>query len=483
MDNDDKIIPAEKNSGISEHTTHESVRLFLAKELAPLEERTAPPSYNLSEEYAKTQKNKNRRVWLLLALCFVSVGICSFGITLYISEQNKKIEVNINAFDDLNLRTLLSNVGRTQNLYEEAAKKKESLKNALENALKQADRKREDALFTTESIAPITTRSAIKRRAEAAQKEYDETVQALHEKYDKQIQAAEKETAQYAKQLESYDGAKITRAQEQEAAIDSQKQLHDLEMKSLSSRYEKQIADLRAQMVAQQKAAQEAQRAAVEEVRRTYQARIDELDPFVRDTHGKQVVTAAAKENAASRAFAPGDYTAGTEANSRTLTDALTDTGQAFADFDYITGIVSGVPQEHDIPSFVQAMKNKTYQIGTTLATAAQTLQKENDTLSSKLALTESYLDAYLVENDCDGLVLDATNKTIMPLRLTAAAAKRAATGAAAAQIRDGKKVIAELIIQTRDGSYFATYKTAAEAAQVTTFAKVYLLESDAKKK
>lgn len=192
MDNDDKV-------------THQSVRLFLGKELSSLEKNTKASPYNLIDEYAKTRKNKNYRVWLLLALCFFGVFTASTAITLAVSHANSQIEINIASFDDLNLRTLLNKVGRTQSLYEEAAKKKASLESALKNSLQLAAQKRENDLFTMRSVAKLTSKRALKRKTEEVEEEYDAAVARLHESYDQQIEAAGKEMLQYASQLDSYD--------------------------------------------------------------------------------------------------------------------------------------------------------------------------------------------------------------------------------------------------------------------------------------
>ena len=489
MDHDNKVTgrqPAQKAG-----SAHRSVRLFLAKELAPLEERRAVNAYNLAEEYAKTQKNRNRRVWVLLAICFAAVILAASGITLFVSRADKRIEINIDSFDDLNLRSLLSSVGRTQSMYEAASKNRASLQASLDAELKAAEQKRDNDLFTMQSVAAVSTQAAIRRKAEAVEKEYQATIQRLHEEYDTQIQAAENEMQLYSAQLEDYDGAQITRAQEQAAAIDSERQLHSLEMKNQAARYEKQIADLRDQMAAQQRAAQKAQQAAVEEVRRIYQAKIDELDPFVRDARGNQVVQQAAAGSAGSDlSFKAADFAAGSGSSARTLSDALADTQEAFEDFDYITHIVAAIPQERDIPSFVQAMKNKTYQIGSTLAKAAKSLQQEADGLRKNIAdleqqvhLRDSWFDAYLTENLCDGLVLDASNKARLPVRLTKAAAQAVAQGTVQAQIRDGKKVIADVTIELRGDTAYALPQNPAQAEHITAFAKLHLLQPEAKKK
>ena len=522
MDNDNQVRDSD--------FTHRSVRLFLGDELKPLEHESAP-AYDLVAEYAKTRRSRNRRVWLLLALCFAVVGLSALGVTLVVSRVNQRIAVSINTFDDLNLRVLLSTVGRTQSLYESALKEKASLQEALDAELQLAAQKLDNDLFTIQSVVGVSTPALIRRRSEAVQREYQETVARVRERFAERIQAAEEDMHRYAEQLDGYDSGELNQAQRQEAVIDSQKQLHDLEMQAQASRYEQTIAELRQQMAEQQAQAAKAQHDAVEEVRSIYQAKIDELDPFVRDRHGRELVQAAlvaslgasggeelaapatfggttaavpsadgaalptAADGAAvtgdaasavasaaaadSLRFSAADYASEANASAVSLLASLQATEQDFADFDYVTQIVAAIPQERDIPAYVQAMKRTAYKIGTELAQAAGQVQQEADGLRSLVAQYEGALAAFTRDTQCDGIVLDTSDRSALPLYLSAAAERRVAQGATVAQLRDGGRTLASVTIQRRNERYVAVPDSATAAPQpIAAFTALYLQDA-----
>lgn len=472
MDNDNKVA-LEK--------THEGVQLFLADVLKPLE-KSPDSSYDLTTEYAKTKKNHNRSVWLLLAACFGVVALATVAVTAYVSHSNNKITININTFDDLNLKGLLSSVGRTQSMYENARRHKASLETALEAELKQAENNRENALFTLESVASVTSKSAYEKRRSLIQKSYEDEVDRIHQFYDGEIQTAEKEMAQHQSQLDSYDSGRLSQAKENEAALDSQKQLHDLEMTSLTNRYEKMLADLRKKMDDQQKEAVRSQREAVENVRAQYQARIDLLDPLVKDKTGNAYVASALSEENSS--YSSDDYSYGLNQDSAAeYLNTLKSVEGNFAEFDYLYKIVRAIPQENNIPQYVDSMQRLTADIGQKMTSQAYTLQKKVENLNSQIDLQKSYYDSYISEYQADALILDATYKTTFPIYLSKEKESLFQNlQSLNAQVFEGKRVITDVVIQKQENGYFAVPADPKTAANVHTFQLLRILLPQEKK-
>jgi hypothetical protein len=78
---------------------------FLPEEIIDKEKRSY--LYSLDNEFAKTRKNKNITLWLSI-LAFIGVIFAgTYFLTMYLEEQDKKIEVNISDFDDLRLKDVL----------------------------------------------------------------------------------------------------------------------------------------------------------------------------------------------------------------------------------------------------------------------------------------------------------------------------------------------------------------------------------------
>lgn len=454
MDNDDKIVPVA--------STHEQVQLFLGSALQPLE-KDAVVSYDLVSEYEKTAQHKNRRVWLWLAAVFGIVCVASFCVTRITSHQNKKVSVSIDTFDDLNLRGLLNMFGRTESMYQTAERQKKSLQESMDFALEQAKQKRENDLFTVESVAAVTKADELKRRRDRIDQTYIETVTAIHASYDDAIAAANEQLELYRTQMEKFDSSKVADAQQQEAAIDSQKQLHDMEMKVQSERYEKTIADLRAQLVSQQRRAVEEQRAAVEDVRALYQAKIDLLDPVVRNQHGDEVIRDSATSLPDAQPLPTFDAKQYATGASDAFSDDLSTVQNKFDEFDYISDIVASVPQENTIPSYVSAMRNLTHQIGDAMAQSARTLQQQ-------VNVFESALESSAARYGYDGVVLEQTGAAAFSVYV--ARAKRVAIVSGApldVQIRDDRqRVIADGTLMVQGERTIVTLKDPRRAENVT---------------
>ena len=151
MDNDNKI------NELQEAQTHKEVQLFLKDELKNLSYSKAA-QYNLEEEYARTKQHKNRSVVIILCVCAVVVSLLVVGLTLFITSQNRKIKVNIDTFNDLNLRALLNSAGRTESLYASALQAKEMLVSQRDDELNAADQKRENDLYVLRQFQKFQAR-------------------------------------------------------------------------------------------------------------------------------------------------------------------------------------------------------------------------------------------------------------------------------------------------------------------------------------
>lgn len=289
MDNGNKI-----------ELTHKEVALFLGDDLKKFNRRTAKP-YDLEAEYAKTKKNHQALVWILLAACFVFVGIGTFITVKSVSNSNEKISVNIDTFSDLNLKELLNMVGTSQNSYDEAVRTKENLEAMLQNDLDSATRKRENDNFTLKSISFYTKKSDLEARQKKIDDDYNKAVRAAHQKYDSQISKAEEEIKKYKTQMDGYDSTMVSQAKKAESSIDSQKQLNDMKFKKQTEKNQQQINELRKQLADEQIRAKEEMQNAIDEVQRTYQAQIvflmkthkDFLEKLIAHNGGDGIVTDA----------------------------------------------------------------------------------------------------------------------------------------------------------------------------------------------
>lgn len=499
MGNDDKINAAEIEER-REAETHKEVQLFLKDELKNLSFSKAA-QYNLEQEYAKTRKNKNKSVIIILAICVIAVAVIVAGLTFFIISQNKKIKVNIDTFNDLNLRALLNSAGRAESLYANAVQAKEELISQRDDELNAAAQKREDDLYVLQSVSKVSTKDSIEKRSAEIQEEYKRTIDAVNKKYDLKIADADKEIASYQERLSGYDATDLSAAKADEAALDSQKQLNDLQMRSMEMRYQSQIKDLKKQMSQQRQESVRQQREAVENVRKTYQAKIDLLDPDARsqsDVQDQIILETGIPKSAVSTSaiqfndrFDSTKYTSSFASPSEAFSSSVKDASVYLDDLNTIANRFSTIPLENTIRHYVPAMQRLAYHITTEMAEAEQAMQTEIDSLKdtvsqkdSQIAVLESGFDAICAsdkENIADACIIDTSNRNAAKLYVTKIGEAKFSQGQSLldAQIREGKRIYCELTV-TKDGeSFTASPKPGSKSqniAYITPGAKVYFV-------
>ena len=446
---------------IDSNLTHREVALFLGDDLKN-QNTESVVTYNLVEEYAKTAKRKKPFVWILLAVCFFVVTSGTFTTIGLVANSNHKITINIDSFDDLNLRSLLSSAGRVQILYDNAIKNKRTLEQNLADELAQAEQKRRMDLFTLESVASVATKESILARKAQIEADYNATVQKLHEEYDAQIAKNDDDIKKYQNQVSAYDADKLSRAKDAEASIDSTKLLHDMEMKSQEERYEKKIAELREQLIVQQEKAAEAQRKAVEEVKNIYQAKINQLDPKAREESNEQnkiiLDTGIQNQLASSELwssvenlhFSETDYTS--VLSTTQFSETIRNTQKELSELRTIAYRFKPIPMENSIKDYVPAMMHQSYQIASALAESGSKMQ---DDLNAFGVIAEQSL---LNGTGTDGIILttnNAPNFTVYVAKVSRF--KITADAPVPVQILNGSRAVAEGTLSLTNGEYIVT--------------------------
>ena len=465
MDNDNKI-KAKSLAG-----AHEEVQLFLKDELKSLSYSKAA-QYNLEQEYARTKKNKNRAVVIIIASCFFAVALLTLGLSLFIRSSNNSITVNIDTFDDLNLRTLLNSAGRAEDLYQNAVRYRDNLIASRDEELTAAEQKRENDLYTLQSVAKVSSKKAIEEKRTAIQAQYKKSVEEIKAKYSVKIAEAEKQISEREGFLSGFDAERLSEAQKNEAALDSQKQLNDMEKADLEKRYLNQIQELKIQMAVQQREAVKQQREAVEEVRRIYQAKIDLLDPDARSqsqVQDKIILETGIPKSATSNAsiefkqhFDGDYYVKQFEAPEENFVSSINTSSVYLEDLNTIANRFSTIPMENSIRHYVPAMQRLAYQIVENMAQSQSTMQKKIDVLkndvkqkNSRLDTMGKYFDAQCTQdraNPADGIIINSQNKKEIFVHVASSKQSLFTENQTLnAQIREGKKMICQISI-SKDG-------------------------------
>ena len=287
MDNDNKVIIQKPE-----------VELFLQDDIYAFN-REKPKMYDLEKEFANVKKQKKHTIlWPLIILFIISI-LLTLGITYYIRYQNRQISVNVDVFEDINLRKLLDMVSKIEEQVEDTKNQKLKTEKQKTFELDSLTAEKEAELITVESL-PISVKEKESRRAEIETR-YENAVAEISTKYDNEIALLDLTLNDLQDQLNAYDSANIERAQQQQAAIDSQRQLFEIEKQQLTDNYESAINELQTQLQALQSEENSMRVRITEEIAGQYQAqyvalessfneqlavltaRLKELDPTIED--------------------------------------------------------------------------------------------------------------------------------------------------------------------------------------------------------
>ncbi|MCM1321765.1 MAG: hypothetical protein NC041_09790 [Bacteroides sp.] len=303
MDNGNKITAETRASSEKkdELIQNPEVRLFLQDDAGHFfKERN--DTYNLEAEYAKTGKNKSKFVAVGLGVCVLFVALITWFAGKYINSANSSIAVDISVFDDLNLRKLLDMVSRTEDSLRTAIADKAKLERNWTAEKHSAEMKR-DADIHSLDLMPRISRSEKEKIRQRIDETYSSTVLSLAAKYEPEIREKDTIIEELRAQLAELNDNDTQRAQEQKAAVDSQRQVFEMEKKQLVDEYEKTIAVLQAQLETQRTESFEEQKRALNEISSKYEAVVDSLDPLIEDSAAAGIVKKY-KESQAAKAAA-----------------------------------------------------------------------------------------------------------------------------------------------------------------------------------
>ncbi|MCR5188011.1 MAG: hypothetical protein K6C97_03675 [Treponema sp.] len=380
MDNDNKV----KSNELKKDTNkiHQEVMLFLGDELNRLHQSKSNKYYDLSKEYEKTKKNKSPFVLIIIAGTLLVVLGIAFFMHRVITSHNQEITVSLQEFSDLNLRALLDRVSVAQSNYDNAVKNKAQIEADMETKLKDAELKHENDVYVLDSMN-IRYKKVYNDRLAIIDKEYEANVQAIHAEYDEVISSAEKEVLAYQEQLAQFDTSKLESAREQEKALDSERQLRDLETKKITDRYDSRISDLENTIRDLREKHSEEMRTAVAQVSKKYQEEIDALDPTLRDSYAREIIDDAKESQ--KNDFNAADIINQKSINDPKVLDFVSDYQDLYDNFKYLDDVVASIPQKNSIPHYVSAARSLVNDMGKTFMSTTIDFYEETESLNREL--------------------------------------------------------------------------------------------------
>lgn len=208
--------------------------------------------YNLDDEFSKTKKNRSPLVWITISIFILVFVSIAFFVNAYIEKKTRNIAVNIQAFEDVNLREVLDKSKQYDRELIEAQrtlKDLQSLRDVEIDQLRSANVRKIDILNTRNMNKAERDHEIAKLESQLKK----DTL-ALSKKYQPNITAAGQEVSMIEEKIASYDSRMVTLAKEQEVILDNQQQIFNIRQKEMADYYESQIEQLRKRIDSEQTA-------------------------------------------------------------------------------------------------------------------------------------------------------------------------------------------------------------------------------------
>jgi len=200
--------------------------------------------YSLEEEFSKTKKNRSLLVPVVVSLVVLIFVAVAMGVNYYIRQSSRNIQINISDFEDINLKDLLDVAKRNETQFKNLQQERDDLKREQEAAILGVRRD------STNRIEILANRSlSEKDRQEEIKKIRDEEtrrVDATNSQYKQRIQKKEEEIAAVRREIDAYDSRMLEQARKQEAVLNNQLRLFEIERANLTKSYDDRIRGLTA---------------------------------------------------------------------------------------------------------------------------------------------------------------------------------------------------------------------------------------------
>ncbi|MCR4579603.1 MAG: hypothetical protein K5681_04570 [Treponema sp.] len=369
MDNDNEV------------KIHQEVMMFLGDEVSLIHHNSQGQSYNIEKEYEKTRKNHSGFSIILLVSSLIVILAVAFVMSMVISSKNHDIKVSLEDFEDLNLKNLLNSVSAAQTSYDSALKVVARVDSDYSSALKDAELSRNNEIFVLDSLH-LDSSQDYENRLRVINQRYEETIEALREDYSVKRKEAEEDAEMFRQALSKFDASAIESAGDT-ASLDSESQLHKLELKSQEDKYEKRIAQLEAALQNQREKNQEDMRVAINQVVEKYQAEIDKLDPKLSDSTANAIIYGETSQSKES--FNGSEVLSQNEISEDSFVNAVSDYQKKYNQYMYLDDTVASIPQKYSIPEYVSAARSLVNSMSDSYMDTTLSYYEEKSALNQKI--------------------------------------------------------------------------------------------------
>lgn len=188
--------------------------------------------YSLEHEFARSRKNKNWAVFIIIVVFFAIIATVTALFTYYTELKNSEIDVNISEFDDVRLKEVLGNARMAENTILIRNNELDSLIIEMRNArlnVNSAYLARRNALLDRGLPPEVTAQQIAElKRAENAE------LAKISSEYDKKI-ASKREVIREIEKEQREAERKLKQEAADLAKLGDESKVYEMKMKNLSS--------------------------------------------------------------------------------------------------------------------------------------------------------------------------------------------------------------------------------------------------------
>lgn len=340
MDNDNKI----------NNIQNPEVRLFIDDEMISSMDEASTDSYEFKDEYENIKKAKSYKVSIVLFSTVFVVCLLCFIFSVFIEHQDSKIDVSIDAFEDLNLQSLLDELDIIDTAIQDKNREKDMLSKNYQYIVDTLALNTDAEFFTIASmnLTPV----ALNRETATINRLHDASVMRATDDYNTKVAIVDDAIAILQGEYDIlYDP---TVFDTEVAKSNSQKAVFDLEKQQIISDFNYEFDLLRQEMTVQQVGQLDIQKNAVQEVSEKYQYDISLLDPMIEDEIVNMVVGKVLETK-----FLRPDFVALRENAFLTKEESylLNDAENLLTAYDLIFMYLSVIPYENSLKEYSRALQ------------------------------------------------------------------------------------------------------------------------------
>jgi hypothetical protein len=389
------------------HESESSLKIALDKS------KDVVKTYNFDVEFAKTRANKSFVVIGATIITIIVLAVAAFAITKAIERNIAAAPVDISAFEDLNLKDILDTSKRNASDMERAKVEMTQLQEDLNSTLAAVDRD------TQSSIESIRARAAgpadEQEKVAAANSAAAAKKQQLRANFAAASARKRAEIAVIQKRIEQYDSRAVDQAKKQEAFLQNERMVFDIEKKKQADLYTARIAELEKARISD---AAEFKRQK-EELAASLTSRYNPTYVDPRSQSLLQNVKSGPSDKTGPVTFHPYLITAGVLDEP-----SMTGLDRSFSDFEYLSAKLRAVPYINSVPPSLSRIESEArasiVSYRAALAAAGSGLEARDAriaALEARAAAAEASLEqfrwavsSFARESRESGYVIDARN-------------------------------------------------------------------------